>query len=509
MIGAVAAQIGLVIERKRAEERLRWSEEQLRLLLDSSAEGIFGVDLQGHCTFCNAAGVRLLGYERPADLLGREMHSLIAHSRIDGTPFPSVECPVVQSLQSGTPVSAQNDVFWRKDGRSFPVEYWSYPIFREGTHIGAVVTFLDITERKRAEAALRESEEKFSKVFASAPAAMAVTRPSDQRILDVNREFTRLLGYSREEVIGRSTVELGLFVNPEDRERLLKIIASDGDLKDLELHLRARDGSVVIGRYAGQLAEVNGEILLLSAFVDITARKRAEEEVRASREQLRALAGRLQEVREEERTRIAREIHDVLAQELTGLKIDLGWIGKRLPNPEVDRGTLAEKFAALSGMIDTAISTVQKIAAELRPVVLDSLGLSAAIEWQAEEFQQRTGIRCEAIVPDEDLPLSRECATGIFRIVQESLTNVIRHANATSVEIILEWDEDQFRLLVQDNGTGFDQANMKDRHSLGLLGMRERTLLLGGQFEIRGLPEKGTRVSVTIPRESPSIAVGA
>lgn len=509
MIGAVAAQIGLVIERKRAEEQLRWSEEQLRLLLDSTAEGIFGVDLQGRCTFCNAAGVRLLGYESPADLLGREMHSLIAHSRIDGTPYPGSECPVVQSLQSGSRVSAGDDVFWRKDRTNFPAEYWSYPIYRECKHIGAVVTFLDITERKRAEEALRKSEEKFSKVFASAPAAMAVTRPSDQRILDVNREFTRLLGYSREEAIGHSTVELGLFLNPQDREHLLQIMSRDGDAKDFELHLRARNGSIVIGRYAGQLADVNGEMLALSAFVDITARKRAEEEVRASREQLRALAGRLQDVREEERTRIAREIHDVLAQELTGLKIDLGWLGKRLPDPEVDRRTLAEKVAALSGVVDTAISTVQKIAAELRPVVLDSLGLSAAIEWQAEEFQQRTGIQCEVIVPDEDLPLSRECATGIFRIVQESLTNVIRHSHATIVEIILEWDDDQLRLLVQDNGVGFDEAKMKDRHSLGLLGMKERALLLGGQFEIRGAPGKGTRVSVTIQAGRASMSSGA
>ncbi|MDB6036586.1 MAG: signal transduction histidine kinase, partial [Verrucomicrobiales bacterium] len=257
--------------------------------------------------------------------------------------------------------------------------------------------------------------------------------------------------------------------------------------------------------------ESNGKRYLLTNIIDITARKRAEEEVRASREDLRALAGRLQDVREEERTRIAREIHDILAQELTRLKIDLGWLSKRLSpsTREVDREKLFEKVTSLTGFADKTINTVQKIAAELRPVVLDSLGLSAAIEWQAEEFRERTGIACEAIVPEEEFTLPRESATSIFRIVQESLTNVIRHAHATRVEIILETENDTLRLLVQDNGIGFNAVQMRDPHSLGLLGMRERALLLGGRFEISGIPGKGTRVSVTMPFASQTLQPSA
>ncbi len=375
---AIATQIGLAVERKLAEEKLRENEAQLRLLLNSTAEGIFGVDLNGNCTFCNSASLQLLGFDQPSELLSQDMHTLVASRRSDGSPYPKEECPVVRSLTTGEQVHSDADVFWRKNQTQFPVAYSAYPIRQKDQQFGAVITFQDITERRRA-----------------------------------------------------------------------------------------------------------------------------EKEVRDSRERLRALAGRLQAVREEERTRIAREIHDVLAQELTRLKIDLGWLSKRLDPAakELDRDALSKRVASLSTVADSAIVTVQKIAAELRPVVLDSLGLAAAIEWQAEEFQKRTGIQCDAIVTEEELELEREGATSIFRIVQESLTNVIRHAAATKVEIILELEAGQLRLVVQDNGVGFDETKLKDPYSLGLLGMRERVSMLDGRFEIRGQRGKGTQISVLFPVE--------
>jgi signal transduction histidine kinase len=296
-------------------------------------------------------------------------------------------------------------------------------------------------------------------------------------------------------------VELGLFVNPSDREDLIKKALEAGEVRDFEIRLRAKHGAIVIGRLSVQMTEIDGELHALAILIDITRNKYAEEQLLASREQLRALAGRLQAVREEERTKIAREIHDVLAQELTRMKIDLSWLSKRLSVGliDLDPQAVRDRLDTLNQLADTTISTVQKIAAELRPVVLDSLGLSAAIEWQAEEFQARTGIHCEAVLPDEEFELDREAATGLFRIVQESLTNIVRHAQATQVDIVLELEDHNLRLDVQDNGVGFDETRMKDPHSLGLLGMRERALLLDGKFEIRGSPGAGTRVSVTMP----------
>ena len=228
-----------------------------------------------------------------------------------------------------------------------------------------------------------------------------------------------------------------------------------------------------------------------------TQHRRAEEQLRESHEQLRALSTYLQSVREEERTRIAREVHDELGQALTSCKLDLSWIAGKLP-PELR--PLSEKARALTAHIDSTIQTVRRISSELRPGVLDHLGLVAAIEWQANEFQNRTGIRCDVRgrvrepLPDQNL------ATTFFRIFQETLTNVIRHAGATRVWVDLKEADGQIALEVKDNGRGIERTEIFNNKSMGLLGMRERASLLGGTFKIESIPRgKGTRVRVSIP----------
>lgn len=225
--------------------------------------------------------------------------------------------------------------------------------------------------------------------------------------------------------------------------------------------------------------------------------RRAEEQLRQSHEQLRALSTYLQSVREEERTRIAREVHDELGQALTSCKLDLSWIAGRLP-PELK--PLLDKTRALTAHIDSTIQTIRRISSELRPGVLDHLGLVAAIEWQANEFQNRTGIKCDVRarvrepLPDQDL------STTFFRIFQETLTNVIRHAGATQVTVDLKEANGRITLEVKDNGRGIARTDIFNAKSMGLLGMRERAALLGGLFKIGSIPgSRGTRVSVSIP----------
>jgi signal transduction histidine kinase len=230
-------------------------------------------------------------------------------------------------------------------------------------------------------------------------------------------------------------------------------------------------------------------------------RRQAEQELRQLNQQHRALAGRLQTVREEERTRIAREIHDVLAQQLTLLKLALAWMSRRLAQPvdEATRALLLPRLAEAMQLTDTASDAVQKIATELRPVILDSLGLCAAIEWQVTDFQTRTGIACEANVPASNPPLDPQRSTALFRILQESLTNVARHARATRVRVSLGGDGPRVLLSVADNGQGLPPGVPDDLHSLGLLGMRERAALVDGQFEVASLPGQGTTVRVSVP----------
>jgi signal transduction histidine kinase len=229
---------------------------------------------------------------------------------------------------------------------------------------------------------------------------------------------------------------------------------------------------------------------------EVTERQRAEDRLRASEENLRALAAHLQSVREEEWTRISREIHDELGQALTGLKMDLRWVANRLPGTP---RTLAEKTKSMAGLIDETIESVRKIASRLRPEALDELGLTAAIEWQAKEFRKRTGVRCKLSLLSGGPTLDRDRSTAVFRIFQELLTNVARHANATKIEVVMRLEANTLVLSVEDNGKGVDEAVAHSPKSLGFLGMRERILPFGGKIDVAGVPKQGTKVSISVP----------
>lgn len=255
--------------------------------------------------------------------------------------------------------------------------------------------------------------------------------------------------------------------------------------------------------------DAEGRRLTTMILRDVTARQQADRETRELSEQLRALAIRLEAVREEERTHIAREIHDILAQELTSLKIDLLWAAKRAAQPldDATQLTLAQRLQRALTQIDSSITTVQRIATELRPAVLDSLGLSAAIEWQAEDFSQRTGIVCTASTPGLDMPdPGKARATALFRILQESLTNVARHSGASRVTVGLEFAAGALVLTVQDNGRGITPAQIADPLSIGLIGMRERVQAHGGSIRLDPNFPSGTVVTVNLPLPSPSPA---
>jgi len=219
-------------------------------------------------------------------------------------------------------------------------------------------------------------------------------------------------------------------------------------------------------------------------------------ERKQTEERLRALTAHVQSVREEERTRIAREIHDELGQALTGLKMDLTWLASRLPP---DQNSLIGKTESMSSLIDSTIQTVRDIASGMRPEVLDEVGLAAAIGWQAREFQKRSGIRCQVTLPPESARVDQETGTAVFRVFQEVLTNVARHANATRVEILMQFNPNTLLLDVQDNGKGISESDTRNPKSLGLLGMRERVLLIGGKIEITGSNGRGTKVTVVVP----------
>jgi signal transduction histidine kinase len=230
-------------------------------------------------------------------------------------------------------------------------------------------------------------------------------------------------------------------------------------------------------------------------------RHRVEGQLRQSTAQLRALSGHLERVREEERTRIARELHDEMGQMLTGIRLNVSWLTKRLEEASRIENTspLLEKTRSMTLLIDRTIVAVRRLISELRPAVLDHLGLVAALEWQADEFQQRTGIRCEFLCPLKQVTLSSGGTTALFRIVQEALTNVTRHAKAARVTIRLEQKGDALCLAVEDNGRGIKEQEAAGLSSFGLMGLRERVALLGGNMVLQGRSGKGTTLTAQIP----------
>ncbi|HKQ23582.1 MAG TPA: response regulator [Burkholderiales bacterium] len=239
---------------------------------------------------------------------------------------------------------------------------------------------------------------------------------------------------------------------------------------------------------------------------EITERKAIEDDLRRAQERLHAFAAHIESVREDERTRLAREFHDELGQALTGLKMDLSWLEKRLPK---ELEAAAVRLQSMFGLVDATIQTVRRISSALRPQVLDDVGLVGTLKWQAREFQVRTGIRCKVDLPVEELALDQAKSTAAFRIFQEALANVARHAGATRVDISLRVNADHFILKIADNGRGMSQADLRNPKSLGVLGIRERAFLLGGNVEIEGKGGKGTTVTLSIPHRSAANAPSA
>lgn len=362
------------------------------LLLDSIGEGIFGIDLDGRCTFVNPAALSLLGYRTEA-VLGRNMHELVHHTHADGRHYPECDCPIFKAFRLGEACRIDDEVLWRADGTPFHAEYASHPLLDQGRVVGAVVSFVDIGERKRAEAMLKRANDELE----------------------------------------------------------ARVMARTRQLSDALARLRDR-------------------------------------------------ANHAEAVREQERTRIAREVHDELGSLLVALKMDTDWLARRLP----DAPPLQAKCQGMGRLIDSAVDNVGRIITDLRPSILDHQGLWAALEWQAQEFIHTAELKADlqlhvaAGVP----PPEGGLAIAVFRIFQEILSNVARHARARQVWIHITVDDPPGPVLyldVRDDGIGTTPESLAAPRSYGVMGMHERAAHFGGHVSIHSAPGQGTRVRLTLP----------
>lgn len=425
------------------------------------------------------------------------------------------------------------------------------PSFRNPDKVGgdvlALIVFILIavfvsfsnTARRRAESLLKQAETDYRRIFENAITGIYQTTVAG-RYVTANPMLAQMFGYSSpEELMAEAeqseTLTRRFYVQAGRREEFIKLVDEHTTLTGFESEIYCHEGKRMwIAEHALAIRDAQGKLIgFQGTTIDITDRKRAEEalqkvhselehrvaertadlaqtnqalqaevtERRRIEENLRALSAHLQSVREAERTRIAREIHDDLGQMLTALMMDLSWLEGKVTKPReiATRNQLAEKIEQMSKLVGKTMDTVRTIAAELRPGVLDELGLKAAIEWQCADFHKRTGIKCSLLTDLEEVAIDRQSATAVFRILQESLTNVLRHAKAGTVMLELEVRDETLVLSIKDDGRGITETEMADSRSLGILGMRERAGAVGGTINITGADGAGTRVTVHMP----------
>ena len=356
-------------------------------------------------------------------------------------------------------------------------------------------------ERKRAEVELRRSEIFLESIVENIPHTIFVKDAKELRYLRFNRAGEELLGHARTELIGKSDYELfpqdeADFFTRADREVLRSCTVLD--ISEEPILTKGKGLRCVHTKKIPILDENDQPLYLLGISEDITDRQGAENQLQRSFELQRTLSQRLDVVREEERTRIARELHDELGVRMTCMKLDLARLLAMMRESLFPREKMEEKIRSMNAEADATIAEVQRLAAELRPGVLDDLGLIAAIEWQCQDFERRSGIRCLCEASFDQIKISPSRATAAFRICQEALTNVARHAKATFVRVLVKESGEDVLIEIQDNGRGIPPEKLNDAGSLGLLGMKERSMAIGGSLAIAGWPGKGTTVTLRL-----------
>lgn len=480
-----------ITERRRAERDLRRQKEILQKIFDHVPALIAFYGADGQLKLANRAWEQTRGWT-------------LEEINARGLDIMAELYPDPEECRRGREFIAAATGEWvdfksrTKDGREIYIN-WANVRLSDGTRVSIG---LDVTERKRIEEELKQSE----RLLAEAQRLARVGSWSWDVLSNVvtwSDEMYRIFGLRRGEFVPGYETSLKL-IHPEDR------VFAAGQVESAlrrpehySYYARAvrPDGQTRVFHFRlNVVADERGRaVRMLGTAQDVTERRLAEEQLRGSNEKLRALAARLQSVREEEAVRIAREIHDELGGALTGLKFDFSWLTRRLAGPHMEEKR--RKLEAMSALIDETIQKVRSISTQLRPSVLDDLGLAAAIEWQAREFERRTEIECRVVSLEEGTALGPEKSAAVFRIFQEILTNVARHSGASLVEIGLEERGGSLVLTVSDNGVGVKESEIADTKSLGLLGMRERALVFGGSVEIRGVEGRGTTVTVSIPHE--------
>jgi len=595
-----------ITERRQAQE----ARSRLASIVESSDDAIISKNLDGIIVSWNRGAEDMFGFSE-AEAVGQPIEILVPPE------LREEEKTILQEARAGEKVEHHETVRVTKEGKKIDVSLTISPV-RDATGrlVGASNIARDITKQKRAEEELKESEERFSKAFQQSPMAFSLVSAKTHRYLDVNETFEQIWGYPRVDVIGKSALELGLWVNPAERDRLNQKLASEGSLREVECEWRTKDGRILIASASVELIEIHGEPCFLAVVADITDRKRAEQALLESERRFRLMANtapvmiwtsgldklcdyfnqpwldftgrpllaelgngwaervhpedlracldtytkafdarqpfemqyrlrrhdgeyrwifdsgvprysgdnsfagyigscidvtdrklaeealstvgrRLMEAQEEERSRIARELHDDINQRLALLANGL---------QELEQATSAKKTPVsqkglheLWQLTNEIATGIQQVSHQLHPSKLHYLGLAATVRDLCHEFSEQYKIRVECVVRDLPTDLEENTSLNLFRTVQESLRNVVKHSQARHVKVELACQSSVVQLRVSDDGNGFNPEDLRNGHGLGLVSMRERLRSVGGEFSIRSKPSLGTQVEGHVP----------
>lgn len=490
-----------------AEEALRESEEKFSAAFRASPIALVIATLDGKYVEMNQAFCNLLGYSRE-ELLGKTAVDIgIFNAETRQEWAKAVE-------RAGGVMTNVEFTFRLPNGISRTTLFSAETITFHGVP-HRLTTMLDITERKRSDQALRESEQRYHALVDQIPAIVYIDdvskNPGTTKF--VNSYIKTALGFTPEEWISGGYDFWMDVIHPDDHAQVLseyERFIQSGQPFEREYRVIAKGGRLVWLRDRSTLwTDEEGRPLSMHGIAyDITESKQAEaererlyNELSKSHEQLKIISSRLAEIQESERRQLARELHDEFGQSLTALKMDLAWLHDHLPPRSK---SLHEKVDSALTLTNETIQMTQRLASQLRPRMLDDLGLAAALEWHVSEWSKRTRIKTKVNLPEEEWQLNPSLNTALYRVCQEALTNVARHAGASKVEVSLVREVDEVVLTVRDNGCGIDGGKITSPESLGLLGMKERVEQIGGKLEIQSKMGKETIVVARVPISQPS-----
>lgn len=491
------SKVAVFVELFKKNKALRRAEEKYRSIFQNAVEGIYQVSTEGRFINVNPALAKILKCETPEELITTtDIRKLYVNRHRHSE--------ILEKLRKKGFINDFESELKCQDGSKIWVCENARALYSDNADLIGYEGFLvDITGRKHSAERLVRSEKQLAAAQQIVHLGSWEWNISSDRVT-WSAELSRIFGI--EAGVSVATYERFLeFMHPEDRSTVhANILAAVGSRTPTNFEFRVfseQAGSRLIIAYVDVMVDEEGQVLsLIGTAQDITEQRLAEEQLKRSHEQFRLLSAHLLTVREEERTKIAREIHDELGQSLTAIKFDLSMIERdvaKMRNKTLAK-TFQEKLGQVHKLINSTIQTVKNISSELRPIYLD-LGVVPAIEWQSQEFQNRTGIQCAFNSEFEDIDLDREKSTVMFRILQEALTNVARHAEATNVQVDLKQENSHYVLQVIDNGKGIPASELANPRSLGLLGMRERAGVVKGDVAININSPQGTKVTVRIP----------